>query len=68
MEQTLRDLPVSQLELDECWTWCVRKQGHLSPEEARNDSIGDRYVYIGLDRATKLVVAWRLGKRDRENT
>jgi IS1 family transposase len=28
----------------------------------------DQYVYIGLERTSKLIVAWHLGKRDRQNT
>ena len=33
-----------------------------------DSSIGSQYVYIGLERNSKLVVAWHLGKRDRDNT
>lgn len=40
----------------------------MLPEETKNETIGSQYVYIALDRRTKLVVTWHLGKRDRENT
>ena len=30
--------------------------------------IGDAYTFIALERSTKLVMAWHLGKRDRINT
>jgi hypothetical protein len=30
--------------------------------------IGDAYTFIALERTSKLVVAWHLGKRDRVNT
>lgn len=30
--------------------------------------VGDAYTFIGLERTSKLVVAWHLGKRDRVNT
>jgi transposase-like protein/IS1 family transposase len=68
MEQTLRNIPVRDLQLDECWTYCLKKEGHLQPHEMKDDSIGSQYVYIGLERSSKLVVAWHLGKRDRDNT
>lgn len=29
---------------------------------------GDAYTFIALERTSKLVVAWHLGKRDRVNT
>ena len=64
----LHDIHVSDLQLDECWTYCVKKEGHMLPHEAKDETIGSQYVYIALDRRTKLVVAWHLGKRDRENT
>ncbi|MCY4593900.1 MAG: hypothetical protein OXC19_03775 [Bryobacterales bacterium] len=32
------------------------------------DTVGDAYTYIALDRSSKLVVAWHLGKRDMPNT
>jgi IS1 family transposase len=68
MERALRDVPVRDLQLDECWTYCLKKEGHLLPEEMKDENIGSQYVYIGLERTSKLVVAWHLGKRDRDNT
>jgi IS1 family transposase/transposase-like protein len=68
MERTLRDIPVRDLELDECWSYVLKKQGHTLPHESTDESIGDQYIYIALERSSKLVVAWHLGKRDRNNT
>jgi transposase-like protein/IS1 family transposase len=68
MERTLRDVPVKELALDECWSYVFKKEGHKHLYEKDNDTIGDQYVYIALERNTKLVVAWHLGKRDRDNT
>lgn len=48
--------------------YCLKKEGHLLPHEMNDQSIGSQYVYIGLERTSKLVVAWHLGKRDRDNT
>ena len=45
-----------------------KKEGHKHLHEKDDDSIGDQYVYIALERNTKLVVAWHLGKRNRDNT
>jgi IS1 family transposase len=65
---TRQNLPVRDLQLDECWTYVFKKEGHKLPDEIKNDGIGDQYVYIGLERNSKLVIAWHLGKRNRENT
>jgi IS1 family transposase/transposase-like protein len=68
LDATLQNLPVRDLQLDECWTYVFKKEGHKLPEEMKNENIGDQYVYIGLERTSKLVVAWHLGRRNRENT
>src|SRR5438445_8499872 len=68
MENILRDVPVRDLELDECWSFVFKKEGHKHPSEAKDDSIGDQYTYIAIERNSKLVVAWHLGRRDRQNT
>ena len=63
LESAIKNLPVRDLELDECWTYTLKKEGHKLPHEVGDDSIGDQYVYIGLERNSKLIVAWHLGKR-----
>jgi IS1 family transposase/transposase-like protein len=68
MERTLRNLPVTDLQLDECFSFVLKKEGHKRLEELNDETIGSQYVYIGLERSTKLVVAWHLGRRDRDNT
>jgi transposase-like protein/IS1 family transposase len=68
MEQTLRNVLVRDLELDEFWSYVLRKQGHTLPHESNDETIGDQYIYIALERSSKLVAAWHLGKRDWENT
>ena len=68
MERTLRSVPVRDLQLDECWSYVFKKEGHKHPAEAKETSIGDQYTYIAFERNSKLVVAWHLGRRDRQNT
>jgi hypothetical protein len=68
MASTLHDVPVRDLQLDECWSYVLKKEGHKLPHEENDETIGDQYIFIGLERTSKLVVAWHLGKRNRENT
>ena len=56
------------MELDECWSYVFKKEGHKHPAEKSDDTIGDQYTYIAFERNTKLIVAWHLGRRDRVNT
>jgi transposase-like protein/IS1 family transposase len=56
-----------QIQCDEIWTFVKVKQGHLQPHHD-TEKAGDAYTFIALDRTTKLVLAWHLGKRDRIST
>lgn len=56
------------LELDEVWTYVGCHQKRLTPERVERGMVGDAYTFICLERETKLVMAWHLGKRDRVNT
>jgi len=65
--EKVRNVKISQLQADEIWTFCKVKQRHLRPDHDEK-VMGDADTFIGLDRATKLVVAWHLGKRDQVST
>ena len=65
MAEHMRDLDCKRLELDELWTFCGKKQGRLSESERWNRWIGDQYLFFAIDHDTKLVPAWKLGKRNR---
>jgi IS1 family transposase len=66
MDERLRNLPLSHLECDEIWTFVLKKQGRLRPEEVCNEGIGDQYLFIAIDQQTRLVPAFTLGKRTSE--
>jgi hypothetical protein len=68
LPERVRNVRVHDLELDELWTFVSCKQKQLKPEPAEKRMAGDAYTSIGLERTSKLVVAWHLGKRDRVNT
>ena len=65
--QRVRAVPVQDLQLDEIWSFVGKKQRRLKPKDNRQ-VLGDAYCFIALERHTKLVVAWHLGKRDEPNT
>jgi len=68
MEQTVPDVRVTDLELDECWTIVTIKEAHKRPIDANNSEIGDQYVFVALDRSSRLALAWHLGRRDQRST
>lgn len=64
MAEHMHDLDCQRLELDELWTFCGKKQGRLSLAQRLNPELGDQYLFFAIDRNTKMVPAWALGKRD----
>lgn len=67
-EQRIHNVQVADLELDEVWTFVGCKEKRLTPERFEQGMRGDAYTFIGLERTSKLVIAWHLGRRDRVNT
>jgi transposase-like protein/IS1 family transposase len=65
LESRIRNVPVSDLQLDELW-------GFVGCKEKRNvtgDPLrGDAYTFVAIERHTKLVLAWHLGRRSARDT
>ena len=64
MWSRFQNLKCSNVECDEIWTYVAKKQKRLSKVERLNGSEkGDQYVFIAIDRDSKLVPAFYIGKR-----
>jgi transposase-like protein/IS1 family transposase len=64
---SLHNIPVTDVQADECWNFIYCKEKNKGPEQADNDEIGDCYNWVAMDRPTKLVVAFVCGRRTGEN-
>jgi len=62
MNREMVNLDVNKLQVDEIWTFVGKKQKRLKPEELNGD-LGDQYVFVAMDAETKLVPAFRVGRR-----
>ena len=67
MDAEMHDLPCRHLQLDEIWSYVGKKQRHLKPTDNQAEK-GDFWTFVALDKATKLVPSYRVGKRDGVNT
>ncbi|MDE2098102.1 MAG: hypothetical protein KGL39_12685 [Patescibacteria group bacterium] len=67
LDQRMQNLHLQHIECDEIWTFVHKKQGRISAEQASDITIGDQYLFIGLDKDTKLIPSFVLGKRTAEN-
>jgi IS1 family transposase len=64
--EQMRDLSCRRLQVDEIWSFCGKKQARLEPGDDRR-RLGDQWTFVAIDAQTKLVPAYRVGKRSREN-
>lgn len=68
MERTIRNVQVNDVQVDEIWGYVFKKEGHKRPEESNDNSIGDAYCFVAVERNSKLVLRFHLGKRNRIST
>jgi len=68
MSANLRNIKTRHVEIDEQWTWVGKKQGHLNDQQKWNDTIGDQYLFLGLEQDSKLIISHMLGKRNEITT
>lgn len=68
MDSKLRGLTLGSIEVDEIWTFVLKKQGRLEIEQkAERFDIGDIYLWTALDKESKLVPSFVVGKRSADN-
>src|SRR6266849_10547939 len=66
MDEQMRELPCRRIEVDEIWAYVGKKQRHMTLfDDPRR--VGDQYTFVALDPETKIVPAYRVGKRDLPN-
>jgi len=68
MKNIIRNVPVEDVQADEIWGFCFKKEKNRWNHEKDVYEIGDAWYFVGIERSTKLVLAWHLGKRDPEST
>lgn len=64
MDERMRGLSCQRVQVDEIWSYVGKKQMHLKPGEDRS-RLGDMWTFVALDPDTKLIPAYRVGKRTR---
>ncbi|MGO9316221.1 MAG: hypothetical protein ACLPXT_15870 [Terracidiphilus sp.] len=62
MDETMRNLSCTRLEMDEIWGFVGKKERHVKPEDGPD--VGSVWTFCAIDADTKLVPAFRVGDRD----
>lgn len=64
LSEVVKDVPVQHIQADEVFTYIWAHQRVVNQKKIDNPDAGDAYLYVGLDRETKMVLAWHLGRRN----
>jgi len=64
LDAKMRDLPCQYLQFDEIWGFIGKKEKHVSIDDNPQEC-GDVWTFCAVDAKTKLVPAFKVGKRDR---
>ena len=62
LDAKMRDLSCNRLEMDEIWGFIGKKARHVRPDD--DPQLGDVWTFCAVDAETKLVPAFKVGKRD----
>lgn len=65
-DRMFNNLSCRNIEIDEIWSFCHTRQKNLSPEKEGILDYGNLWTFVALDRETKLVLSWLVGKRNLE--
>src|SRR5579863_3026924 len=66
MGEHVRNVRVQDVECDEIWGYVGKKEGHKKAGDAVES--GDAYCFVAVERNTKLVLNFTLGRRDQRTT
>ncbi|MBN2024695.1 MAG: hypothetical protein JW809_18095 [Pirellulales bacterium] len=67
MEAAIQDVPVEEVQADEIWGY-VGCKNKTKERCGYGEEFGDAFCYTAIERHTKLLLAWHLGKRTPNNT
>ncbi len=63
-DREIRDLKIRHIQFDELWTYCGKKKGHITGDEPNLHEIGEFYIFWALCEDTRLIPAFRVGRRN----
>jgi transposase-like protein/IS1 family transposase len=66
MGRLIVNIPVKDIEADEIWSFIQKKEKQCGPDDDPN--YGDAYCFVAIERNTKLVLNFALGKRNQATT
>jgi len=68
MRERIRGLEVKNVQCDELWGYVAMKEKTKARKGIATGRIGDAWCYVAMERGTKLILAWHLGRRTADHT
>ncbi len=67
MEENIKGVFVGDTQVDEIWQFVLCKRA-TAKREKMVGGCGDSFCFTAIDRQTKLLVAWHMGRRTEQHT
>jgi len=68
LAESIKGVAVRDVQADEVWGYVHCKEGTKTRKGITDPEAGDAYCFIGLERHSKLILAWHLGRRNAWDT
>lgn len=68
LEERIKDVPAKDVQGDELWAYVGCHDKFKKRNNITDDELGSAWCFVALERNTKLVLAWHLGKRTTRDT
>jgi IS1 family transposase len=68
MAKRIRRQKVTEVQVDELWGFVFCKQKTRMELRPLDFNAGDVYIFVAIERQTKLILAWHMGRRTSEDT
>lgn len=68
LTRKMQKVKAHDLQFDELWAFVGMKEKTKVSKGKDTDKLGDAYCFVGLERDSKLIVAWHLGRRTEADT
>ena len=62
LENLIRNVPVKDVQCDELWAFVQMKEKTKTRKALTTEKLGDAYCFVAIERSTKLVLSWHLGR------
>ena len=68
LNEKIKAVAVRDVQADEMWGYVGMKEKTKKRQLRNDDTLGDAYTFVAIERNTKLVIAWHLGRRTSRDT